>query len=105
MKADILEQLVDDYLKFSGFITVHNVKFQPRETDPEYIKRDNCVASDMDVVGFHPRREGADRVWVVSCKSWQDGLDSVARNAAIEANKIRYGGALWKRFRERVKKK
>ena len=29
MKEDILEQLVDDYLKFNGFFTLHNVKFQP----------------------------------------------------------------------------
>lgn len=29
MKEDILEQLVDDYLKFNGFFTAHNVKFQP----------------------------------------------------------------------------
>ena len=52
MKEDILEQLVDDYLKFNGFFTVHNVKFQPAATDPDYIKRDDCVASDVDVIGF-----------------------------------------------------
>jgi hypothetical protein len=69
MKEDILEQLVDDYLKFNGFFTVHNVKFQPAATDPDYIKRDDCVASDVDVIGFHPMREGAARVWVVSCKA------------------------------------
>jgi len=28
MKEDILEQLVDDYLKFNGYFTAHNVKFQ-----------------------------------------------------------------------------
>jgi hypothetical protein len=27
MKEDILEQLVDDYLMFNGFFTLHNVKF------------------------------------------------------------------------------
>ena len=105
MKEDILEQLVDDYLKFNGFFTVHNVKFQPAATDPEYIKRDDCVASDVDVVGFHPRREGAERVWVVSCKSWQDGLDPVDRIAAITANKVREGKDAWKSFRELAKKK
>ena len=105
MKEDILEQLVDDYLKSNGFFTVHNVKFQPASADPEYIKKADSNASDIDVVGFHPRREGADRIWVVSCKSWQDGLDPMARIAAIQANKIKYGGPPWKRFRELVKKK
>jgi hypothetical protein len=61
MKEDILEQLVDDYLKFNGFFTAHNVKFQPAKTHAEYIKKDDCVASDVDVIGFHPKREGTDR--------------------------------------------
>jgi hypothetical protein len=65
MKEDILEQLVDDYLKFNGFFTVHNVKFKPADDHPDYFKQDDCVASDVDVVGFHPIREGTERVWVV----------------------------------------
>jgi hypothetical protein len=105
MKEDILEQLVDDYLMFNGFFTIHNLKFLPSATDPEYVKNKDSVASDIDVVGYHPRREGADRIWVVSCKSWQGGFDPVARIAAIEANKIQYGRAAWKSFRELVKKK
>jgi hypothetical protein len=105
MKEDILEQLVDDYLKFNGFFTAHNVKFQPTATDPDYIKRDDCVASDVDVIGFHPRREGAGRVWVVSCKSWQAGFDPNEKIASIEGNKIRSGRLAWRAFRELVKKK
>ncbi len=105
MKEDILEQLVDDYLMFNGFFTIHNLKFLPSATDPEYVKNKDSVASDIDVVGYHPRREGADRIWVVSCKSWQGGFDPAARIAAIEANKIQYGRAAWKSFRELVKKK
>ena len=65
MKGDILEQLVDDLLEFSGFFTGHNVKFQPAGTDPDCIKKVDCVASDADWIGFHPLREGAGRVWVV----------------------------------------
>jgi hypothetical protein len=105
MKEDILEQLVDDYLKFNGFFTVHNVKFQPAATDPDYIKRDDCVASDVDVIGFHPMREGACRVWVVSCKSWQAGFDPKEKIAAIDGNKIVSGRQAWRAFRELVKKK
>jgi hypothetical protein len=45
MKEDILEQLVDDYLKFNGFFTVHNVKFQPTATDPDYV----CVWQNTEI--------------------------------------------------------
>src|SRR5208283_3326622 len=105
MKEDILEQLVDDYLMFNGYFTIHNVKFLPSATDPEYIKNKDSVASDIDVVGFHPLREGSDRIWVVSCKSWQGGFDPVARIAGIDSGKIMYGREQWKSFRELVKKK
>ena len=70
MKEDILEQLVDDYLKFNGFFTIHNVKFKPAESDPDYSRQHDCVASDIDVMGFHPLRRGSESVWVVGCKSW-----------------------------------
>jgi hypothetical protein len=105
MKEDILEQLVDDYLKFNGFFTTHNVKFQPAAADPEYITRDDCVASDIDVLGFHPMRQWPDRVWVVSCKSWQAGFDPRERIASIEGNKVISGRQAWQAFRELAKKK
>ena len=105
MKEDILEQLVDDYLKFNGFFTIHNVKFRPSDTHPDYIKAADCVASDIDVVGFHPMRNGADRVWVVSCKSWQIGFDARDRVEAIEQDKKREGRPAWQSFRELVKPK
>lgn len=105
MKEDILEQLVDDYLKFNGFFTVHNVKFQPAPNDPDYVKKDDCVASDVDVIGFHPRREGPNRIWVVSCKSWQAGFDPKEKIASIEGNKKVAGRQAWRSFRELVKRK
>jgi hypothetical protein len=105
MKEDILEQIIDDYLKFSGFFTIHNVKFKPAETDPDFVMRDDCVASDVDVIGFHPMREGWDRVWVVSCKSWQEGFDPRQCIAAIDGNKQLAGRQAWRVFRELVKRK
>jgi hypothetical protein len=105
MKEDILEQLVDDYLKFNGYFTVYNVKFQPSVTDPDYVKRDDCVASDIDVMGFHPRRNSTDLVWVVSCKSWQSGFDPREKVAAIEGLKVVSGRQAWRAFRELVKRK
>ncbi len=105
MKEDILEQLVDDYLKFNGYFTLHNVKFQPSATDPEYVQKDDCVASDNDVLGFHPKRKDYDQIWVVSCKSWQAGFDPRKRIELISANKKVSGRLAWQAFRELVKKK
>ncbi|HWZ45177.1 MAG TPA: hypothetical protein VNW97_17000 [Candidatus Saccharimonadales bacterium] len=105
MKEDILEQLVDDYLKFNGFFTIHNVKFRPSDTHPDYIKTADSVASDVDVIGFHPIRNAADKVWVVSCKSWQIGFDPKDRIEAIEREKKREGRPAWQSFRELVKPK
>jgi hypothetical protein len=105
MKEDILEQLVDDYLKFNGYFTAHNVKFQPAAIDPDFVKKDDSVASDIDVIGFHPKRIGTDRVWVVSCKSWQSGFDPRAKIAEIEGRKVVSGRQAWRAFRELVKRK
>jgi hypothetical protein len=75
MKEDVLEQIVDDYLQMQGYFTTHNVRFNPPK-DQDYVTRDESVPSDVDVVGLHPLRAGADRVMVVSCKSWQSGFDA-----------------------------
>ncbi|MGH9698527.1 MAG: hypothetical protein ACRD5R_15635 [Candidatus Acidiferrales bacterium] len=105
MKEDILEQLVDDYLKSNGYFTLHNVKFQPERGGPGYIQKDDCVASDIDVLGFHPLRTGIEQTWVVSCKSWQAGFNPISRITAIERNKVISGREAWQGFRELVKKK
>src|SRR4051794_16498274 len=34
MKEDVLEQIVDDHLKFNGYFTTHNVAFKPRSDHP-----------------------------------------------------------------------
>ena len=75
MKEDILEQLVDDYLQAKGYFTRHNVKFKPSSIADGYDAKKDRVDSDIDVVGFNPLCEGPDRVWVVSCKSWQTGFN------------------------------
>ena len=105
MKEDILEQLVDDYLKFNGFFTAHNVKFKPASTHVEYIKAKDCVASDIDVLGFHPMKQNFERVWVVGCKSWQEGFNPSRRIEEIKREKQAAGRDAWKSFRELTKKK
>jgi hypothetical protein len=103
MKEDILEQLVDDYLKFMGYFTIHNVKFKPAATEPDYVQNQDAVCSDVDVIGLHPLHEEPDRMWVVSCKSWQDGFDPRAKIVSIERNGRVAGRDAWKSFRELVK--
>src|SRR5882757_7150568 len=105
MKEDILEQLVDDYLKFKGFFTIHNVKFKPSRKDSAYISKKDSNASDVDVIGLHPRLKGTDRVWVVSCKSWQQGFSPAKRIADIDARKKVSGREAWQGFRELTVKK
>jgi hypothetical protein len=57
------------------------------------------------VVGYHPLRSGTDKVWVVSCKSWQEGFNPKDRIEAIEGGKKREGRDAWRSFRELAKPK
>ena len=70
----MLEQIVDDYLQMEGYFTLHNVKYKPSSTHADFVGQADSVASDVDVVGFHPKRRGCNRVAVVSCKAWQTGF-------------------------------
>ena len=69
MKEDILEQLVDDYLQSEGYFTRHNIKFKPRKEHPDFVSKQDSNHSDIDVIGINPKKNGADRVFAVSCKS------------------------------------
>lgn len=75
MKEDVLEQVVDDYLRSLGFLTLANVRYRPSPMEAAAAGQSGSGFSDVDVIGYSPTRYGADRVWVVSCKSWQVGLD------------------------------
>ena len=100
MKEDVLEQVVDDYLKFKGYFTTHNVAFRPRSDHSEYVGSQDSVRSDVDVVGYHPRRSGLDRVMVVSCKAWQGGFDASAKLAELRGEKKNPKRETWRHFRE-----
>lgn len=101
MKEDVLEQIVDDYLQFSGYFTRHNVRFKPDQSHPEYIAEKDRVSSDVDVVGFSPRRHGVDQVVVVSCKAWQDGFNAGRKLAELKGERPSpKGRATWRHFRE-----
>jgi hypothetical protein len=100
MKEDVLEQIVDDYLKFSGYLTTHNVSFRPRRNHPDYISNQDSVHSDVDVVGLHPRKVGVEHVVVVSCKAWQGGFDASAKLAELGGDKKNPKRETWRHFRE-----
>ena len=105
MKEDILEQLVDDYLQGKGYFTCHNVKFLPRKNHPQANPKKDSNHSDIDVIGFNPLEKGPDRVWVVSCKSWQQGLKIESKLKEIKGKKIAGGREAWKGFRELIEPK
>lgn len=100
MKEDILEQLVDEYLQHKGYFTRHNIRFKPRTDHADYIRNKDAVASDIDVIGFNPNLQGAERVMVVSCKSWQDGFRPEHWISLIESDRDVGKKKAWQKFRE-----
>lgn len=99
-KEDILEQIVEEYLVHKGYFVQHNVKFIPRKDHPDFVSNQDSNHSDIDVIGFHPKLEGPDKVMVVSCKSWQSGFNPRAEIDAIINDKTRRGRKAWQAFRE-----
>ena len=99
-KEDILEQVVEEYLLHKGYFVQHNLKFRPREDHPYFLRQEDSNHSDIDVIGYHPRKSGEKRVLVISCKSWQQGFDPAAELDAIVNGKVRHGRPAWKAFRE-----
>lgn len=100
MKEDVLEQIVDDYLQFRGYFTTHNVRFKPRLNHPEWEGDQDRVPSDVDVVGLHPQLSGADRVMVVTCKSWQTGFNPRRKLEELRGTARNPKRATWRHFRE-----
>ena len=84
MNADILEQVVEEYLQHRGYFTMHNVRFKPDRKHAAWNEKEDCVSSDVDVVGANPLHRGAERVWVISCKAWQSGFHARSKMAALE---------------------
>jgi hypothetical protein len=100
MKEDIIEQIVEDYLHSQGYFTQHNVKFRPEKDHAKFNATDDSNDSDIDVLAFHPKLRGTNRVWAVSCKSWQSGFFPEKRIKNIENGKIVGGREAWRGFRE-----
>ena len=101
-KEDILEQLVEEYLLHKGYFVRHNVKFLPRRNHPDFISNQDSNHSDIDVIGYHPTLTGSERVWAVSCKSWQGGFGPEAEIRNIREQRVVRGRDAWRSFRELV---
>ena len=101
MVEDVLEQVVDDWLRRQGYFTRTNVRFGPRLGDAGYVARDHNQQSDLDVVAIRPAApEGPDRVLAISCKAMQVGFSPNRWLAAAEADKIYNGKNARKHLRE-----
>ncbi len=101
-KEDILEQIVEEYLLHQGYFVQHNIKFRPDIEHDDFVTNQDSNHSDIDVLGFHPLKNGSERVVVVSCKSWQSGFNPKVEVSAIINRKKVSGRERWKSFRELV---
>ncbi|MEN8839558.1 MAG: hypothetical protein ABF288_00400 [Octadecabacter sp.] len=99
-KEDILEQVVGEYLLSKGYFVRHNIKFRPRLDHPDRISDKDSNHSDIDVLGFNPKKTGPKRVIAVSCKSWQSGFRVATKIDELEKNKKVSGRQAWHAFRE-----
>ena len=99
-KEDVLEQIVEEYLLHKGYFVRHNIKFRPREDHPDFKRNQDSNHSDIDVLGYHPKVSGAEKVMVVSCKSWQKGFNPASQLDAISNKKMQGGREAWKAYRE-----
>ena len=104
-KEDILEQIVEEYLIHQGYFVQHNLKFLPRRDHPDWIPKKDNNHSDIDVLGFHPKKTGPDKIMAVSCKSWQKGFNPVSYLDKVKQNKKISGREAWKSFRELTRPK
>lgn len=105
MKEDILEQIVEDYLRCKGYFTVTNVKYRPDKCDPDYKKKSDCVYSDIDIIGVNTKDRTHESIIAVSCKSWQGGFRPEWEIENIKKNKKVYGRESKLRYRELALKK
>ena len=96
---DVLEQVVDDYLRHQGYFTMTNVSFRP-DHHPDYNTKMDSVPSDIDVLGFNPTLRGPSRVIAVSCKSWQVGFKADAKLAQLRGEAKNPKRPTWKSFRD-----
>jgi hypothetical protein len=100
MTEDVLEQVVDDWLRRSGYFTRTNVRFGPVVGDEGYSSRAHNQRSDLDVLAVKPTETGPARVWAVSCKAMQAGFSPNRWLEAADADRTYNGKLASKHLRE-----
>ena len=100
MTEDVLEQVVDDWLRRAGYFTRTNVRFGPVAGDEGYSSREHNQQSDLDVLAVKPTETGAARVLAVSCKAMQAGFSPNRWLTAAELGRIYNGKDSRKHLRE-----
>ena len=101
MTEDVLEQVVDDWLRRQGYFTRTNVRFGPTAGDEGYSSKAHNQQTDLDVLAIKPTApEGPDRVLAISCKAMQVGFSPNRWLAAATADKIYNGKNARKHIRE-----
>lgn len=103
MTEDVLEQVVDDWLRRRGYFTRTNVKFRPEPGEEGYTSTAHNQPSDIDVLAVNPTVRGPRRVLAVSCKAMQSGFSPNRWLAAVEHGRGYQGrsaGDAWKHLRE-----
>jgi len=69
MAVNIFEQLVRAALNADGYLTLENAAYRLHDDDQAVPH-----PGDIDLIAFHPRRNGLDRVLAVNCKSGKEPL-------------------------------
>ncbi len=102
LKEDILEQIVEEYCLHNGYFVRNNIKYKPNMEHKDTESGKDSNYSDIDILAYNPTKTGYNKVWVISCKSWQKGFSPKSEISNIENKKIISGRERWKAFRELV---
>jgi len=101
MVEDVLEQVVDDWLRRRNYFTRTNVRFGPTKGGAGYESQKHNQPSDLDVLAVKPSVRGPSGVYAVSCKAMQEGfspnkwLETVHKNGKYKGRQ-----PAWKHLRE-----
>jgi hypothetical protein len=99
-KEDIFEKLVEEFLLHKGYFVRHNVRFLPRKDRSDFISNQDSSHSNIDLLGFNPKAQSPNRVWAVSCKTWQGGFCPEAELRNIVEKKMVRGREAWRPYRQ-----
>lgn len=101
MVEDVLEQVVDDWLRRRDYFTRTNVRYGPAKDHPNYSSRHHNQQSDLDVLAVKPTDRTARGVYAISCKAMQEGFSPNRWLSAVERQgKYKGRDDAWKHLRE-----